>query len=70
MTTIQPTVVTATPTTSSAEEFQLAKPSAVCKNAKYRATTNEITIAEISLHVLMRHQNQRSRNTSPVPAPI
>ena len=28
------------------------------------------TIAVISLQAFMRHQNQRSRNTSPVPAPI
>src|SRR3954467_4433179 len=32
--------------------------------------TNEATIAEISLHALMRHQYQRRISTSPVPAPM
>ena len=31
---------------------------------------NELTIATTSHHALMRHQNQRSRYSSPVPAPI
>ena len=48
----QPTVVTATPTTSSVDGFHLSKPSDVWKNPKYTATMNEITFAEIT----RRHQ--------------
>src|SRR5215218_10342177 len=33
-------------------------------------TTNEVTIALISDHALMRHQYQRRIRTRPVPAPI
>jgi hypothetical protein len=33
-------------------------------------TRNELAIATISHHALMRHQNQRSRYSSPVPAPM
>src|SRR5512139_3111600 len=32
-------------------------------------TTNELTIATTSHHALTRHQNQRTRYSSPVPAP-
>ena len=32
--------------------------------------TNELAMAAISLHALTRHQNQRSRYSSPVPAPM
>ena len=34
-----------------------------------RLTTKLASIAEISLHALMRHQYQRRMSTSPVPAP-
>ena len=34
-----------------------------------RLTAKLATIAEISLHALMRHQYQRRMSTSPVPAP-
>ena len=37
--------------------------SAICE------TTNDVAIALISLHALMRHQYHRSMYTSPVPAP-
>jgi hypothetical protein len=33
-------------------------------------TTNADTMAETSLHALMRHQYQRSSRTPPVPAPV
>ena len=34
------------------------------------ATAKDTTMALISLHALMRHQNHRRMKTSPVPAPI
>ena len=65
-----PTVVMAIPITSWTVGASGASPSARCTNWKYTATTNEIAMPAISLHALIRHQNQRSRKIDPVPAPI
>ena len=70
MTPSQPTVVTATPMTSCSHADIGVNPSAPCTHAKYIATRNEIVIPASSLHTFTRYQNQRSRKTSPVPAPI
>ena len=45
----------------------LSRPPAVCSRTE---TTKADTIAETSLHALMRHQYQRSSSTAPVPAPV
>src|SRR3954452_21407599 len=37
---------------------------------KATVASNDVAIAEISLHALILHQYQRSRYTAPVPAPI
>ena len=42
---------------------------ASCTHVKYAATTKEMTMAAISVAADMRHQNQRSKNSPPVPAP-
>ena len=44
--------------------------SASCTKVKYPATTSDPTIATISVHALMRHQNHLRMNSPPVPAPM
>src|SRR3982750_4758262 len=46
--------------------FERISPKEPPKNVN---VTNDATIAEISLHALMRHQYQRRMYTKPVPAP-
>src|ERR1700681_77421 len=50
-----------TPTVTSSETCEGTFVPIFPARKKARATTNELTIAEISLHALIRHQNQRSR---------
>jgi len=47
--------------------LSLSKPRASCRKSE---TTNADTIADTSLHALMRHQYQRRSSTPPVPAPV
>ena len=38
--------------------------------SKPKATSTDVASAAISLQALMRHQNQRSTSTGPMPAPM
>src|SRR5579863_5442847 len=40
-----------------------------CRKWKYTAHASATSIAEISLHALIRHQYHRNKYTPPVPAP-
>ena len=55
----QTTVVT--PTVASSETCDAISSPFLRAMKKPSATTNELTMAAISLHALTRHQNQRSR---------
>src|SRR5213082_636289 len=65
-----PTVVMAIPITSRRVGESGGNAGGEGTNWEYTATTKEITMPAISLHALIRHQNQRNRKISPVPAPI
>src|SRR5690349_7019522 len=63
----QHTVVIATVTTSATWVLNATPCDRSASNPT--DTTNELIIATISHHALTRHQNQRTRYSSPVPAP-